>query len=292
METDSAYGDEGSFTTSIGESVLGYKYENGRRYHAFREGEYPLPNDEKEQDRLDLLHHIFKLMLRGDLLIAPVPPNPQRVLDMGTGTGIWVLDFADEHPSAKVIGTDLSPIQPLWVAPNSEFLIDDIESEWAYVPEEAFDIIHGRGLAGSIKDWEKLYANIFQHLKPGGYLEMQEYETWIRSDDDEDLKNCPLIVEWQGRVDEASKMFGKRMNVASEQKDKIIAAGFENVVDEVQKVSQRKFFGECILMGSVTARSVAKRSSTEGDWTIRACSNAGGCRAIHSSNFYSRVGLE
>lgn len=34
------------------------------------------------------------------------------MLDLGTGTGIWAIDFADEYPSANVIGTDLSPIQP------------------------------------------------------------------------------------------------------------------------------------------------------------------------------------
>lgn len=33
-------------------------------------------------------------------------------LDIGTGTGIWAIDFADEHPETTVIGTDLSPIQP------------------------------------------------------------------------------------------------------------------------------------------------------------------------------------
>lgn len=27
-------------------------------------------------------------------------------------------DFADEHPQAEVIGTDISPIQPSWVPPN------------------------------------------------------------------------------------------------------------------------------------------------------------------------------
>lgn len=27
-------------------------------------------------------------------------------------------DFADEHPGAEVIGTDISPIQPKWVPPN------------------------------------------------------------------------------------------------------------------------------------------------------------------------------
>lgn len=29
-------------------------------------------------------------------------------------------DFADEFPNTRVIGTDISPIQPSWVPPNLE----------------------------------------------------------------------------------------------------------------------------------------------------------------------------
>jgi tRNA1(Val) A37 N6-methylase TrmN6 len=60
------------------------------------------------------MHHIFGMMLNGELLLAPIE-NPHRVLDLGTGTGIWAIDFADKYPSAEVIGCDLSPIQPSWV---------------------------------------------------------------------------------------------------------------------------------------------------------------------------------
>lgn len=41
------------------------------------------------------LHHIYLLLLGGKLFLAPVDPNPQRVLDFGTGTGIWAIDFAE-----------------------------------------------------------------------------------------------------------------------------------------------------------------------------------------------------
>merc|ERR1712098_644308 len=111
-------------STSITSSIRNYQYENGRRYHALREGEYLLPNDEREQDRLDLHHHIFRLTLGGPLIRAPIPPNPQRVVDLGTGTGIWAIDFADEYPSAVVIGNDLSPIQPTWVPANCKFVTE------------------------------------------------------------------------------------------------------------------------------------------------------------------------
>lgn len=54
-------------------------------------------------------------MLDNKLGLAP-PNDPnskaKRVLDVGTGTGIWAIDYADEHPEAKVVGVDLSPIQP------------------------------------------------------------------------------------------------------------------------------------------------------------------------------------
>jgi len=183
------------YSASLASSIYAYKYENGRRYHAYREGEDPLPNDEREQERLNLHHHVFRLTLGGALFRAPIISNPQRVLDFGTGTGIWAMDFADEFPSAMVIGTDLSPIQPLWVAPNCKFLVEDAEDDWLYKPSEAFDFIHGRGLAGGIKDWDRLYRQAYKHLKPGGWIEMQEYEAWIRSDDGT-IDNATYVKQW------------------------------------------------------------------------------------------------
>ena len=91
-----------------------------------------------------------------------------------TGTGIWAIDFADEHPSAEVIGTDLSPIQPSWVPPNLKFVIDDAEYDW--VDSSKFDFIHLRTLGGSIKDIPRLLQQAYQNLAAGGWIEWQEYE--------------------------------------------------------------------------------------------------------------------
>ena len=47
-----------------------------------------MPNDEKEQEHMDILGHMFNLVLGGKPFLAPIGQNPQRILDLGTGTGL------------------------------------------------------------------------------------------------------------------------------------------------------------------------------------------------------------
>lgn len=96
---------------------MNYRYENGRRYHAYHEGSkfinyegclrcyifstdieqkgYMVPNDEEEKDRLDIVHEMLLTMMDRKLFLAPLSDPPARVLDLGTGTGIWAIDFGN-----------------------------------------------------------------------------------------------------------------------------------------------------------------------------------------------------
>lgn len=227
---------------SFASSVRDYSYENGRRYHAYRHGQYPFPNDEEEQARLALMHHLFKLLSGGDLYRAPLPrtlaTTPARILDIGTGTAEWAIEMAEDFPGATILGTDLSPIQPSWAPPNCRFFIDDAESDWTFSSAEAFDYIHARSLGGGIADWPRLLRQAYAHLKPGGWFEAQEFETWVLSDDGTHAR-ATSILDWQDRLDHASKQFGKPMNVASRLAGWLEDAGFVNVVDDRYKVSSR-----------------------------------------------------
>jgi len=54
-------------------------------------------------DRIDMAHAKYFILLDKKRWIAPIPDNPQKVLDLACGTGIWSIDFADANPSADVI---------------------------------------------------------------------------------------------------------------------------------------------------------------------------------------------
>lgn len=73
-----------------------------------------MPNDEIELDRLDLTHQMLKICMGNKLFLAPIGEQPLKILDIGTGTGIWAMEMADEFPLADIVGTDLSPTQPAW----------------------------------------------------------------------------------------------------------------------------------------------------------------------------------
>lgn len=56
-----------------------------------------MPNDESESDRLDMVHEMVLTMMHRKLFLAPIK-SPQRVIDLGTGTGIWAIDFGMYQP--------------------------------------------------------------------------------------------------------------------------------------------------------------------------------------------------
>ena len=91
--SDEGYETDSASTTSISlaSSSRDYAFENGRRYHRFHEGSYNFPNDDLEQNRENMAHALMTSFCHR-LHFAPIGANPQNVLDMGTGTGMWAID--------------------------------------------------------------------------------------------------------------------------------------------------------------------------------------------------------
>lgn len=57
------------------------------RYHRYRDGKYPFPNDMVEQGREYLKHDMITRVTEGRRFHAPIGSHPQKILDLGTGVG-------------------------------------------------------------------------------------------------------------------------------------------------------------------------------------------------------------
>ena len=72
-----------------------------------------------------------------------------------------------------------------------------------------------------------------RHLKPGGYIEQVERSVVPKSDDGS--ADGTIFEEW-GKVSlQAGEAFGKTLHIVDEAREKMITAGFRNVVEHRYK---------------------------------------------------------
>ncbi|KAA8618298.1 hypothetical protein SMACR_09871 [Sordaria macrospora] len=137
------------------------------------------PNDEKANELLDIFHETMTRLFDGKLYPALLDKDKIRTaLDIGTGTGVWAIEFADEQPNCTVTGTDISPIQPSRVPSNARFDIEDARKKLNF-QLNYFDYIHIRWLTGTIADWPALYKEAYKCTAPGGWIEHLDADgTW------------------------------------------------------------------------------------------------------------------
>lgn len=149
-----------------------------------------LQNDIAETRRLEIQHeHMRDTFCDGHRLHPSIPAEVAEdgtVADVGTGTGIWLLDlmsgrrdasYPRRDDEARYIGFDISTERfPRENLPGVEFVQHDATKPFPQQYHGYFDIVHLRLLVYAItaEDLPRVVANVTQLLKPGGYLDWYE----------------------------------------------------------------------------------------------------------------------
>ncbi|KAG9294400.1 hypothetical protein G9A89_001905 [Geosiphon pyriformis] len=178
-----------------GETIMDQKYDandkfryiEGRRYHNVKRSRYYLPNDEKE---LELSHKIHKFT-RGiwqSNFSSPIQEQLMkggvRVLDVGCGSGSWIIDMAKQYPNCHFTAVDMSPLISRDSQPeNVRFYEEDIIDGLSF-PNETFHYVHMQNMtaAFSESEWHTAIRELERVLKRGGYIELMEYELTLHND--------------------------------------------------------------------------------------------------------------
>ncbi|KAG7452446.1 S-adenosyl-L-methionine-dependent methyltransferase [Guyanagaster necrorhizus] len=151
-----------------------FRHVHGRSLNTLNTS-YLLPSDRDEVKRSEYHHRMLKFVFGGQNYVGPVREALQfgqqrRVLDLGTGGGLWAIEMADEFPRAEVIGIDLAPIQPRDVPPNCTFELCDLDQRSIPYPDGYFDLIHARSMFMGIHNYPRFLREVSRLLRPGGLV--------------------------------------------------------------------------------------------------------------------------
>jgi len=121
----------------------------------------------------------------GPLAEQADPSSFLEILDVGCGSGGWVLDVAFANPDAEVAGIDISKTLIEYAnararsqgLQNASFEVMDVTTPLSF-SDHSFDLVNGRLLVGSLPRtvWPQLIQECFRITRSGGVLRMTELD--------------------------------------------------------------------------------------------------------------------
>ncbi|KAI0373739.1 hypothetical protein BV20DRAFT_1049676 [Pilatotrama ljubarskyi] len=156
---------------------------SGKKYHAFSPQEVPYPRSyDRQVVDLDVWDNLWQQQLGGSITMHVFETAPARVLELGCGTGTWILKAAREWKDSYFVGVDVVPLHPDLIQVGSFDLAARIT--WVQAnflerlpfPNEEFDYVRVVRVARGVPEdkWDGLFEEITRVMKPGGAFEMWE----------------------------------------------------------------------------------------------------------------------
>ncbi|RIA98247.1 S-adenosyl-L-methionine-dependent methyltransferase [Glomus cerebriforme] len=149
-------------------------------YELFSTYKYETKGDFDEKEHL--VHVVIREIFKGNFSspIQDILSDPDaKILDVGCGSGFWVIEMAADYSKPSYIGLDKLPLFPKSTFPsNVQFLQHDL-SEGLPFEDNTFEFVHIQALGSEFTEpeWESfVYKELARVLKPGGWLEICDPE--------------------------------------------------------------------------------------------------------------------
>jgi ubiquinone/menaquinone biosynthesis C-methylase UbiE len=147
---------------------------------------YDHRHGQEEVRRLTLQDQMMTEAMGGVLPEQADPSVFHRVLDVGCGTGGWVIEAAKQYPTMRLVGIDISngmiesanqQAKANKVSSQIEFQIMDALRQLAF-PSDSFDLVNLRFGVSFIRKWEwpNVIGEMLRVTRPGGVVRITDSE--------------------------------------------------------------------------------------------------------------------
>ncbi|KAI0375494.1 hypothetical protein BV20DRAFT_960668 [Pilatotrama ljubarskyi] len=198
-----------SMTSSL--RAASYRHEFGRGINNYSEV-YRLPADDEEFERLDRQHLMFMEVMGKypaclpEVLADDTPGVTKTCVDLGCGSGSWILDVARDFPYCSAVAVDLVPMQDVNMPPNCRSEVDDINLGLQHF-YGAFNVAHARLVSSGIRDYKGLIDEMVQTLRSRGLIQLVEFDFRVY-----DADKLPIMPS---RLEEETPWLARWMNVVN-----------------------------------------------------------------------------
>ena len=136
--------------------------------------------------RLALQSHMITTAMGGVLSEQQNPSSFRRVLEVGCGTGGWMLEAAQTYPEMSLVGIDINPLmveyshtqaKELGLESRVEFQIMDALKKLEF-PDNTFDLVNLRFGGSFVRtlEWPSLLLEMQRVARPGGTIRLTDCE--------------------------------------------------------------------------------------------------------------------